>query len=86
MIAENAEVPVCKAHVERITQCQPCQKRLAGFWRTMPKVEARFWHGMSAPEWHEAERSANEENQERLHSWAVATLYGDPNKLSEEPF
>jgi hypothetical protein len=52
----------------------------------MPKVEARFWQGMSAPEWHEAERSANEENQERLHSWAVANLYGDPNKLSEEPF
>lgn len=86
MIGENAEVPVCREHVERITQCQSCQKRLAGFWRTMVKAEPRPYAGITGNEWNQLVDRAAGENQERLHSWAVANLYKNPNELGAEPF
>ena len=85
-LRENDQMPICKAHVLKIVDCHPCQKLLIGFEKSMPKVTARWWSGMPAPEWHFAQQKCDEENQSRLHSWAVANLYGDPNKLDEEPF
>lgn len=79
-------VPRCRAHVEKITRCVPCQKRLNGFWRTMPKVEPRWFVGMSGSEYNVEVDRAAVENQERLHSWAVGNVYGNPNELDERPF
>lgn len=79
-------VPRCKAHAEKITRCDPCSKKLNAQWKVMPKVEPRGFTGMSGIEWNMAVDRAVEENQERLHSWAVANLYKNPNELGEEPF
>lgn len=52
----------------------------------MPKVEPRAYAGISGVEWNAEVDRAAIENQERLHSWAVAHLYMNPNELGEEPF
>ncbi len=79
MIAENDNVPVCKAHGMRIVRCDPCCKKLAAFHATMPRVTASAWReGVeSATSYHARVDRAEEENRERLHSWAVANLYVD---------
>lgn len=79
-------VPRCRTHVEKITRCEPCQKVLNAHWKSMPKVEPRAYAGISGVEWNAEVDRAAIENQERLHSWAVAHLYKNPNELGEEPF
>ena len=79
MIPENDNVPVCRDHGTRIVRCDPCCKRLANFERSMPRVTASPWReGVeSAASYHARVDRAEEENRDRLHSWAVANLYVD---------
>jgi hypothetical protein len=79
MIPENDNMPICKEHGERIVRCDPCCNRLAAFQKSMPKVTARPWRqGLeSAMDYHVRVDRAEEENRERLHSWAVANVYVD---------
>jgi hypothetical protein len=79
MIAENDFVPVCKQHDKKITVCLPCQKLIAGFSDSMPKKEPMPWGRESEPlaDFHWRDQKVNEENQARLHSWAVANVYVD---------
>ena len=79
MIAENDCVPVCKEHDQKITVCSPCQRLIADFWDTMPKKEPMPWGRDVEPlaDFHWREQKANDENQSRLHSWAVSNVYVD---------
>jgi len=79
MITENAAVPVCKEHDLKITVCQECQGVLARFLEKMPKKIAHAWNqgGETLADFHYRERLADEENQKRLHSWAMVHLYID---------
>lgn len=79
MIPENDNMPLCREHGERIVRCEPCSKRLAAFQKSMPRVTARpFRQGLeSAMDYHARVDRAEEENRERLHSWAVANVYLD---------
>jgi hypothetical protein len=79
MIPENSNVPICRDHGERITRCNPCQKRLVAFERSMVRVTAAPWRSTMEPatNYHNRVDRAEEENRERLHSWAVAYLYVD---------
>lgn len=80
----QADVPICRAHREKITRCDVCAKKLSVHWKQMPKVQPRAYQGITGSEWNmEVDRAAIE-NQERLHSWAVANLYVGANEL--EPF
>jgi hypothetical protein len=80
MIAENGSVPVCKEHSVKITVCQVCQVLIAQFWEKMPKKEPLPWGRDVEPlaDFYWRDQKANEENQARLHSWAVANVYVDP--------
>jgi hypothetical protein len=80
MIAENGDVPMCKEHNLKITVCVECQGLIAAFWEKMPKKEPLPWGRESEPlnDFYWRDQKANEENQERLHSWAVANVYVDP--------
>jgi hypothetical protein len=77
MIAENGNVPLCKEHAVKITRCVPCCVVLDKFARSMPRVTAGPWRADYEPAtaYHERVDRAEEENRERLHSWAVANLY-----------
>jgi len=79
MIAENNNVPVCKEHALQITRCKPCCRVLDKFARTMPRVTASPWRSEFEPAtaYHDRVDRAEEENRERLHSWAVANVYSD---------
>jgi hypothetical protein len=78
------DVPVCRAHREKITRCDECARKLNVFWKQMSRVEPRGYPGISGADWNSAVDRAVLENQERLHSWAVANLYVGANEL--EPF
>ena len=75
------DVPVCRAHREKITRCDDCARKLSVQWKHMAKVEPRSFPGISGSEWNVEVDRAAVENQERLHSWAVANLYVEPNEL-----
>ena len=85
MIVENDAMPICRDHVERIMHCHPCQLRLMTFWRSMPKAAVRLFSGMTPFDYWRRKDEADLENQTRLHDWAMANLYADPNVLTE-PF
>lgn len=86
MELRGVEVPVCRTHVVKIVDCHPCRSRLAGFWGSMPKAVVRGRVGMTGWEFNSLTDRVAEENQARLHGWAVANLYKNPNELGEEPF
>ena len=79
MIAENNDIPICKEHNLRITVCTPCQLLIAAEWDLMVKKEPHVWKREVEPlgDFHYRERLADEENQGRLHAWAVACVYVD---------
>ena len=86
MELRGVPVPVCRTHVEKIVDCHPCRVRLTGYWKTMAKAGIRVFPGMTGRDFNQLVDRAADENQERLHSWAVAHLYKNPNELGEEPF
>jgi len=77
MIAENNNVPVCKEHGLRITRCDACCRVLDKFAKTMPRVTPSPWREGFEPATAYIERldRAEEENRDRLHSWALANVY-----------
>ena len=80
MITDNGAIPICREHNQKITVCSPCQLVIAERWDVMPKVQPHAWNRDTEPlgDYHYREQRANEENQARLHSWAVVYVYVDP--------
>lgn len=80
MIPDNRDVPICKEHSLKITVCKPCQMVIADRWDVLPKREVLPWkrESESLADYYFREQKVNEENQARLHSWAVASVYVDP--------
>ena len=79
MIAENSEVPVCAEHSMKITVCSPCQIVIGEYWESMPKKVPHAWNRESETlaDYHFRERLAIEDDQARLHAWAVVNVYVD---------
>jgi hypothetical protein len=77
MIALNDDVPVCKEHGLKIMRCDECCRVLDKFARSMPRVTPAPWREQFEPASAYVERldRAEEENRDRLHSWAVANVY-----------
>lgn len=79
MIGLNENVPLCRDHGVKVMRCDECCRKLAAFEASMLKVSARPWREGEelATAYHERVDRAALENQERLHSWAVANVYMD---------
>jgi hypothetical protein len=88
MIAENNEVPICAEHSLKITVCTPCQVIIGEYFDTMPKKVPHAWNREleTLADYHFRERLAFEDDQARLHRWAVMNVYVDPLENVEVPF